>query len=355
MEMEALLVNAAAKGASDLHLTEGLPPVLRLQGRLVPTAGPVLSASDTERLLAAITTDEQRSVFYQQGELDFAYTIRGMSRFRIHSFRQRGFTALAIRIIPDTIPTLEQLAYTNVLQVLARKKRGLVIISGPAGSGKSTTLAAMLELINRERNCHIITIEDPIEYWHRHNRSMVNQREINRDTSSFGNALRAALREDPDVIMLGEMRDAETISTAITAAETGHLVLATLHTGDAVQTIDRIIDAFPAYQQQQIRIQLALSLQGIIAQQLVPCCNSGKRVAAMEVLLATPAVCNLIREGKSQQILSVIQTSVNAGMRSMDMALLELYRKGLITYEEALSRAVDQANFTAPGTCAEAR
>lgn len=355
MEMEALLLNAAAKGASDLHLTEGLPPVLRLQGRLVPTAGPVLSASDTERLLAAITTDEQRSVFYQQGELDFAYTIRGMSRFRVHSFRQRGFTALAIRIIQDTIPTLEQLAYTNALQVLARKKRGLVLISGPAGSGKSTTLAAMLELINRERNCHIITIEDPIEYWHRHNRSMVNQREINRDTSSFGNALRAALREDPDVIMLGEMRDAETISTAITAAETGHLVLATLHTGDAVQTIDRIIDAFPAYQQQQIRIQLALSLQGVIAQQLVPCSNSDKRVAAMEVLLATPAVRNLIREGKSQQILSVIQTSVSAGMRSMDMALLELYRKGLITYEEALSRAVDQANFTAPGTFTDAR
>lgn len=347
MEVEELLLNAVAKGASDLHLTEGLPPVLRLQGRLVPAVGPVLSASDTETLLAAITTDEQRSAFYQQGELDFAYTIRGVSRFRVHSFRQRGFTALAVRMIQDTIPTLEQLAYTGVLQALARKKRGLVLVSGPAGSGKSTTLAAMIELINRERSCHIITIEDPIEYWHRHNRSMVNQREINRDTRSFGNALRAALREDPDVIMLGEMRDAETISTAITAAETGHLVLATLHTGDAVQTIDRIIDAFPAYQQQQIRIQLSLSLQGIIAQQLVPCCTGGKRVAAMEGLLATPAVRNLIREGKSQQILSVIQTSVKAGMRSMDMALLELYRGGLITYEEALSRAVDQASFTA--------
>ncbi|WP_312560334.1 type IV pilus twitching motility protein PilT [Anaerospora sp.] len=346
MKMERLLREAVAKGASDLHLTVGMPPVLRLDGSLMPTDHPVLSASDTDECLAAITTDEQRCKYHQQGELDFAFSLQGVSRFRINSFRQRGFTALAIRVIQEKIPAIEQLVQTEAVQALARKLRGLVLITGATGSGKSTTLAAMIDLINRERSCHIITLEDPIEYWHEHKRSIVNQREVNTDTPSFAAALRAALREDPDVILVGEMRDAQTMGIAITAAETGHLVLATLHTNDAVQTIDRIIDVFPPHQQQQIRIQLSLTLQGIVAQQLVPCCTAGGRVAAMEVVIATAAIRNLIREGKSHQMMSVIQTSAKAGMRSMDRALQELYQQGIISYEEALSRMIDQESFS---------
>jgi len=345
MVIDDLLREAVAREASDLHVTVGVPPVLRLSGSLTHMAYPVLMPADTDKLLAAITNDEQRHKFHEQGEIDFSYAIQGLSRFRVNAFRQRGATALVIRVVTEKVPTLEQLGHPDAVKTLARKPRGLVLVTGPTGSGKSTTLAAMLNLINMERNCHIITLEDPIEYLHKHNCSIVNQREINADTKSFGNALRAALREDPDVILVGEMRDAETIGIAITAAETGHLVFATLHTGDAAQTIDRIIDVFPPYQQQQIRIQLSLTLQGIVAQQLLPRSDGSGRAAAMEILIATPAIRNLIREGKSHQIISAVQTGAKAGMQAMDMSLRDLYRRGVITYEEALSRATDQETF----------
>lgn len=343
--MNQLLCEAVTREASDLHITVGIPPVLRIAGNLVRTDHPILTPADTETLLEAITTSEQRDKFMTLGELDFSYAIAGFSRFRVNAFRQRGTTAIVARVVTEQVPTLEQLGHPDILKALTRKPRGLVLVTGPTGSGKSTTLAAMINLINSERSCHIVTLEDPIEYLHKHNKSIINQREINADTKSFANALRAALREDPDVILVGEMRDPETIATAITAAETGHLVFATLHTGNAAQTIDRIIDVFPPYQQQQIRIQLSLTLQGIVAQQLLPRSDGFGRVAALEVLIATPAVRNLIREGKTHQIISVIQTGGKMGMQAMDMSLRDLYRRGIVPYEEALSRAMDQETF----------
>ncbi|MEN6413513.1 MAG: type IV pilus twitching motility protein PilT [Veillonellales bacterium] len=343
--MKQLLREAVERKASDLHITVGVPPVLRLNGNLIHLDYPKLLVDDTEALLEEITTEEQRHRFQAQGELDFSFAITGLSRFRVNAFKQRGSVAIVTRVVSETVPTLDQLGHPEVLKTLARKSRGLVLVTGPTGSGKSTTLAAMIHLINQERDCHIITLEDPIEYLHRHNRSIVNQREIHADTQSFANALRAALREDPDVILVGEMRDAETIGTAITAAETGHLVLTTLHTGDAAQTIDRIIDVFPPYQQQQIRLQLSMTLQGIVAQQLLPRLDGTGRVASMEILVATPAIRNLIREGKSHQIPSVIQTGAKFGMQAMDNSLRDLYRRGLVSQEEALVRALDPENF----------
>ncbi|EAX47873.1 twitching motility protein [Thermosinus carboxydivorans Nor1] len=345
MTVEELLREAVLRQASDLHITVGAPPVLRIHGSLVLTDSSPLTADATEKLFNSIATAEQQAKFREQGEVDFSYAIPGFSRFRVNAFRQRGFTAIAVRVVAEKVPTLDELGHPEVIKTLARKPRGLVLVTGPTGSGKSTTLAAMIDLINSERSCHIITLEDPIEYLHQHKKCIVNQREINTDTRSFANALRAALREDPDVILVGEMRDAETIGIAITAAETGHLVFATLHTGDAAQTIDRIIDVFPPYQQQQIRVQLSLTLQGIIAQQLLPRQDGRGRVAALEVLVATPAVRNLIREGKTHQLLSVIQTGGKVGMQTMDMALRDLYRRGLISREDALARAMDQEMF----------
>lgn len=344
-DMDELLKEAVFRQASDLHITVGVPPILRINGQLVQTDHPKLTPNHTQELLEAITNKEQREKFEQLGEIDFSYAITGFSRFRVNAFRQRGVTAIVARVVTEQVPTLEQLKHPEVLKTLARKPRGLVLVTGPTGSGKSTTLAAMVNLINQERDCHIITLEDPIEYLHRHDKSIINQREINSDTKSFSNALRAALREDPDVILVGEMRDAETIAIAITAAETGHLVFATLHTGDAAQTIDRIIDVFPPYQQQQIRIQLSLTLQGIVAQQLLPKKDGTGRIAAMEILVATPAVRNLIREGKSHQVISVIQTGAKFGMQAMDMSLRDLYQKGIVSYDEALSRASDAETF----------
>ncbi len=343
--MNALLREAVARKASDLHITVGIPPVLRIDGNLVRTDLPSLKPDDTDNLLATIAGESQLAAFVDWGEIDFSYSIPGLSRFRVNAFRQRGATAIAVRIVGNRVPTLAELGMPDTVAALADKPRGLVLVTGPTGSGKSTTLAAMIDRINRGRTSHIVTIEDPIEYLHRHDKSIVNQREVQADTRSFAAALRAALREDPDVILVGELRDLETIATAMTAAETGHLVLATLHTGDAAQTIDRIVDVFPPYQQQQIRVQLSLTLQGIVAQQLLPRVGGG-RVAAVELLVATPAVRNVIREGKAHQIPSIIQTAAKAGMQTMDAALRDLYRRGLVSYEEAAARAIDPETFS---------
>ncbi|GAW94129.1 type IV pilus twitching motility protein PilT [Calderihabitans maritimus] len=343
MKIDEILRMAVDQKASDIHLTVGLPPVFRCNGDLIPQQSfDPLQYEDTLKMAREILSEKQHQEFMEKGELDLAYSLRGVGRFRVNVYRQRGSVGLAIRIINNQIKSLDELGLPPVLKELARKSKGLVLVTGPTGSGKSTTLAAMIDLINRERRCHIITLEDPIEYMHQHQKSIINQREIGSDTRSFADALRAALRQDPDVLLVGEMRDLETIATAITAAETGHLVLATLHTSSAPQTIDRIIDVFPPHQQQQVRIQLAETLQGVVAQQLVPRADGLGRVVAVEVLVATPAVRNLIREGKTHQILSAIQTGGKYGMQSMDSALKKLYQQGLITAEDMMARLSDR-------------
>lgn len=346
MDINELLHTALSRQASDLHLTVGFPPTLRIDGRMIPLENcPKLMVADTERLVLSMMNDIQRENFIQRGELDFSYSIAGIGRFRVNAFKQRGSMATAIRMISPKIMSLEELGMPRVLRDLAFKPRGLVLVTGPTGSGKSTTLAAMIDLINRDEECHIITLEDPIEYLHSHKKSIVNQREIGLDSESFSSALRVSLRQDPDVILVGEMRDMETISTAITAAETGHLVFATLHTSDAAQTIDRIIDVFPSYQQQQVRIQLSMSIQGIISQQLLPRMGAPGRVAAVEIMISNPAIRNLIREGKTHQIYSVMQTGGQQGMQTMDGALRSLYLQGCISYEDALSYSADPDNL----------
>lgn len=346
LTLEELLRMAVQSGASDLHITAGLPPIVRVAGDLRPVAGLAqLTPRDTEALVMSFMGDEHRAVFKQQGQVDFSHGVPGVGRFRINAYRQRGTCGAAIRVIPHDVPSIRELGLPPVVETLARKTRGFVVVTGPTGSGKSTTLAAMVDLINSERSCHVITIEDPIEYLHRHKKAMVNQREIGQDSMSFALALRAALREDPDVILVGEMRDLETMSTAITAAETGHLVLATLHTGDAVQTIDRIIDVYPPYQQQQVRIQLAATLIGVVAQQLVPRKDKPGRVPAVEVMVGTPAVRNLIREGKTHQLRSVIQTGARFGMQTQDQSLRQWVEQGVVSLEDALAVATDQDEF----------
>ena len=341
MDMESLLREAVARHASDLHVTVGVPPLIRINGALIKLDLPALGVDDTAQLFEEIVAEDRRVQFNQNGEIDFSHTVFGLSRFRVNAFRQRGSIAIAIRIIPERVPSLQELKLPDIVRELARKPRGLVLVTGPTGSGKSTTMAAMIDLINSERACNILTLEDPIEYLHRHRKSIINQREIGADSRTFANALRAALREDPDVILVGEMRDMETISIAVRAAETGHLVLATLHTSDAAQTVDRIIDVFPPYQHQQVRTQLSLALQGIVSQQLLPRSDGQGRIVAVETLVTTPAVRNLIREGKSHQILSVIQTGAKFGMLAMDTALRDLCRAGLIAEDEALMRSND--------------
>ncbi|WP_027719303.1 type IV pilus twitching motility protein PilT [Desulfovirgula thermocuniculi] len=353
MRAEDLLRLAFELHASDVHLTVGKPPVFRIHGKLVAadeldTAGLpgrewlfALTAQHTEDLARQLMDEERFQKLMQVGEVDLPYAVEGLGRFRVNAFKQRGTVALSIRLIPGRIPSFEELGLPEVVAQLARRPRGLVLVTGPTGSGKSTTLAAMIDLINSEKRLHIITLEDPIEYLHVHKKSIVNQREIGRDSLSFAAALRAALREDPDVILVGEMRDLETIATAVTAAETGHLVLATLHTPGAPQTIDRIIDVFPPHQQQQIRLQLSNVLEGIIAQQLLPRKDRPGRVVALEILVATPAIRNLIREGKTHQIISHLQTGARYGMQTLDMALRGLVREGIVSREEALARAVD--------------
>lgn len=343
--MDRLLREALDRRASDLHITVGVPPMLRINGQLTPLPVTAFRPNDTRECLHEIAGDEILAKFAEQGEVDFSYAIQGLSRFRVNAFLQRGSVAIAIRLVNEKVPTLDELGMPAVLKTFAQKPRGLVLVTGPTGSGKSTTLAAMVALINSERSCHIITLEDPIEYLHWHGKSIVNQREMNLDTHSFAGALRAALREDPDVILVGEMRDTETIATAITAAETGHLVLATLHTGDAAQTIDRIIDVFPPHQQQQVRMQLSLTLQGVVVQQLLPRLDGTGRVAALEILMANSAVRNLIREAKTQQLGTVLQTGAKAGMQTMDSSLRDLVRGGVVDYREALARASDPENL----------
>lgn len=336
-----LLMKIVEMKASDLHITVGIPPVIRKDGVLRHFGDTPLRPEDTERLTSQILDSEQKRIIKEVGELDLSYHLPGVSRFRVNAYKQRGSYSLAIRVVNMKVPSLDELGFPECVKNLAMKTRGLILVTGPTGSGKSTTLASMIDHINKNRNAHILTLEDPIEYLHKHNKSIVNQREIGTDSMSFKNALRAALREDPDVILVGEMRDIETISIAVTAAETGHLVMSTLHTVSADQTIDRIIDAFPPSQQSQIRIQLAGVLEGIIAQQLIPCSAGGGRIAALEILIANNAIKNLIREGRTHQIRTAMQTGTKIGMQTMDFALSELLRKGMITREIALEAAHD--------------
>ena len=345
VHIDDLLRLIVERGASDLHLAVGMPPILRLDGQLMPTNYEKLAAQDTQRLVYDVLTDEQIQRFEATFELDFSYSVAKVSRFRVNVYRDKGTVAVAFRVIPARIPAIRELGLPLILEELARRPRGLILVTGPTGSGKSTTLAAMVNQINTEHSMHIITIEDPIEYLHQHKLSVVNQRELGMDTKSFANALRAALREDPDVILVGEMRDLDTISTAITCAETGHLVLATLHTNNAPQTVDRIVDVFPSEQQEQIRFMLANNLEAVLCQQLLPRAGMPGRVCAMEIMIATPAIRNLIRESKAHQITSVIQTSANVSMQTMDQSLRDLYQRGAISYDEGLSRAMNPEEF----------
>jgi len=341
MDVNVLLKEVMALKASDLHITVGIKPTVRIHGDLMEMDYPKLRPEDTEDLCNQVLTDHHREIFLRQGEVDMSYTYTGLARFRVNVYKQRNSMAMALRAIPTIIPSLEELSLPPILHDLANKRRGIILVTGPTGSGKSTSLAAMINYINETRKEHIITLEDPIEYLHRHNKSMINQREIGADSRSFTNSLRAALRQDPDVILVGEMRDLETIGTALTAAETGHLVLATLHTVGAAKTIDRIIDVFPPHQQQQVRVQLAGVLEGIISQQLIQTTGKNARVPALEIMVATPAIRNLIREGKTHQIQSSIQTGANLGMESMDKSLVNLYHKGLISLESVMKYCID--------------
>jgi twitching motility protein PilT len=328
-----ILSQALIEKASDIHISVNLPPVYRVNGKLVFCKGESFTPTDLQQMTDLLLNKEQKEIFVEKGEIDFAYSISGLGRFRINLYRQRGTPAIAIRVIPDRIPSLEELGLPEVVRDFTKIEKGLILVTGPTGSGKSTTLAAMIDIINNERSCHVITIEDPIEYLHKHRKSIIHQREVGEDTRSFVQALRAALREDPDVILIGEMRDLETTATAITAAETGHLVLSTLHTASAVSAVERIIDIFPANQQSQIRVQLADVLQGVIAQKLVPLKNNTGRAAAVEIMVATPAVKNLIREGKTHQLYSVMQTGMKYAMQTMEQALYNLFNKNLISRE----------------------
>ncbi|CAM3457720.1 type IV pilus twitching motility protein PilT [Aeromicrobium ponti] len=328
--LDYILTAAYELGTSDIHLTVGVPPIMRLHGDLKQYGKEIIKPRDTEEMAKAIIPDTLWETFKENGELDFSYGIPGVSRFRINAYHQRSSVSLAIRVVPTKIPTLEELGLPNVLKEIAGKPQGLVLVTGPTGSGKSTTLAAMIDYMNKNMKRHIVTLEDPIEYLHSHGTSIIDQREVGFDTKSFAKGLRACLRQDPDIILVGEMRDLETISTAITAAETGHLVLGTLHTTDAPSTIDRIIDVFPPGQQSQVRIQLASVLASIISQRLFPTISKDGRVAALEIMINNAAIRNLIRNEKIHQIHSVMQTSKSAGMETLEMAIKPLLEKGKI-------------------------
>jgi twitching motility protein PilT len=338
--IDDLLEHMVALGASDLHVATGSEPVIRLNGHLERVEGfPRLMPDDTQRLLYRILSTEQQKHLEINRQIDVSHSIPGLARFRVNVYFQRESVGAAFRMIPTDLKTLEDLGLPPQLHELATKPRGLVLVTGPTGSGKSTTLAAVIDEINRTRADHIMTIEDPIEFLHRHKRCLVNQREIGPDATSFADALRGALRQDPDVILLGEMRDLETIATALTAAETGHLVFATLHTQDAPSTVDRLIDVFPAAQQEQVRVQIASTIQGVVTQTLLPTVDGRGRVAACEILLPDDAVRNLIRQGKVEQIYSVMQTGTNKGMQTLEQAFVELIARGVVSQEVALSRS----------------
>ena len=333
------LLDAVKAGASDLHVTVGLPPMIRVHGKVQPLDHPPLTAQTTREVIYDILSNDQRQRLESEWELDFAYILPRTARFRVNCYFQRGAMGAAFRTIPHEIKNFKDLGLPNAIEGMADKPRGLVLVTGPTGSGKSTTLASMIDKINRERAEHIMSVEDPIEFLHSHKKCIVNQREVNQDTKSFAQALKHVLRQDPDVILVGEMRDLETIGLAISAAETGHLVFGTLHTQDAPQTVDRIIDVFPPSQQGQVRAQLAIALQGIITQTLIPKLDGKGRVVACEILVPTPGVRNLIREGKNHQIYSAMQTGGKFGMQTMDAALVELVRKSAISREEAEKRS----------------
>lgn len=340
IDFAQLLSDVINGQASDLHLTAESPPMVRVRGALRPMDGyGPLDATDTREIIYGILTNDQRQRLENDLQLDFAYTVPGAARFRVNAYLQRSAFSAAFRLIPSVITPIDSLGLPPIVHDFCKKPRGLVLVTGPTGSGKSTSLASMIDQINETREEHILTIEDPIEFLHSHKKCMVNQREIGADATGFGPALKAALRQDPDVVLVGEMRDLETISTALTAAETGHLVFATLHTQSAPQTVDRIIDAFPAHQQGQVRVQLSVALQGIMTQTLLPTADGMSRVVACETLVPTPAVRNLIREGKTHQIFSTMQTGGNFGMQTLDTALISLVRQGKIAMDLAESRS----------------
>jgi len=345
MDIYNLLKEMKEKDASDLHIISGIAPTFRIAGELRSCSGEKITPEQSKSLVYSLMTEEQKSEFKKKYELDFSLTMEGIGRFRINAHFQQRSVAAAIRLIPDRILSLSALNLPSILADLALRQKGLILVTGPAGCGKSTTLATMVEIINEKRSAHIIIVEDPIEYVHCHRKSLIEQREVGADTLSFSGSLRHSLRQDPDVILIGEMRDLDTIAIAITAAETGHLVLSTLHTPDAPQAIDRIVDVFPPYQQSQIKMQLSGTLQGIIAQILLPRKNGEGRVPAVELLIATPAVRNLIRVEKTHQLYTLMQTGAQFGMQTMDQALKNLVKRGLISFETALSRARDPKGF----------
>ncbi len=340
-EIKEIMRKAKEAGASDVHITVGIPPKMRVNGNLITMDYPRLMPADTLEILLNIMTETQREKFEEKGEYDMSFSIPELGRFRVNAYKQRGSVALALRLVETNVKSAKELGVPDSVIDLYQRKRGLVLVTGPTGSGKSTTLASIIDKINNNRDAHVITLEDPIEYLHQHKMSMVNQREIGLDSDTYASALRAALREDPDVILVGEMRDFETISVAITAAETGHLVLSTLHTIGAVSTVDRVIDVFPPHQQQQIRVQLANVLEAVVSQQLIPTADGNGRVAAFEVMHANHAIRNLIREGKSHQMAAVMQTNRKMGMITMDEAIRQLYMDGKISKQMAIQFAQD--------------
>ena len=342
--IDSILAHSQEVKASDIHLSSGLPPMVRIDGRMQALDYIPATPREIQRLVYDILSSEQIAKFERTKELDFSYGVPNLGRFRFNVYRQRGSVGCAMRAIPTRIPSLDQLRMPSIVRELTHQHAGLILVTGPTGSGKSTTIASMIDVINTERPVHIMTMEDPIEYLHAHKTAMVNQREIGQDTETFANAIRAVLREDPDVILVGEMRDKETISAALTLAETGHLVFGTLHTRSAPSTIDRIVDVFPPDQQDQIRVQLSNSLQAVLAQQLLPKLGGG-RCSSVEIMIATSAIRNLIREGKSYQIMSMIETGAKFGMQPMDKVLADLHRSGMVSYDEAILRAIDRENF----------